>query len=65
MNAFTWLLQGLRESRKRHAEREIRRYAHLIVQAQERDRRVKIQTAGQEETSSWHGASASAAGARG
>ena len=65
MNAFTWLLQGLRESRRRHAEREIRRYAHLIVQAQERERRVKIQAADREETSSWRDATASAAGARG
>jgi len=65
MNAFTWLLQGLRESRRRHAEREIRRYAHLIVQAQERERRVKIQAADREETSSWRDATASVAGARG
>ena len=65
MNAFTWLLQGLRESRRRRAESEIRRYAHLIVQAQERDRRVKNQAAGREEISSWRDANASAAGVRG
>jgi hypothetical protein len=65
MNAFRWLLQGLHESRKRHAEREIRRHAHLIVQAQQRDPRVKIQAAGWEKTSLWSDVSASAAGAGG
>jgi len=65
MSAFTWLLQGLHESRRRHAEREIRRYAPLIAQAQEHDRRVKIHAADREENSSWRDANASAAGARG
>ena len=65
MNAFRWLLQALHESRRRSAEREIGRYAQLIVQAQEHDRRVEIQAVGREEKSSWHGASTSAAEARG
>jgi hypothetical protein len=53
MNAFTWLLQGLHESRRRNAEREIRRYAHLIESSKERDRRLEIQAAGREEDASW------------
>lgn len=65
MNAFRWLLQGLHESRRRNAEREIRRYAPLIVQAQEHARRVEIQVAGREEKSSWRDANPSAAEARG
>jgi hypothetical protein len=65
MNAFRWLLQGLHESRRRNAEREISRYAQLIVQAQEHDRRVEIQAAGREEKSSWRDTNTSAAEARG
>jgi len=63
MNAFTWLLQGLHESRRRNAEREIRRYAHLIEASKERDRRFEIQAAGGEENSSWREAITAVVGA--
>ena len=63
MNAFTWVLQGLHESRRRHAEREIRRYAHLIEASQERDRRFEIQAAGREANSSWRDAITAVVGA--
>jgi hypothetical protein len=64
MNAFTWLLQGLHESRRRNAKREIRRYAHLIEASKERDRRLEVAVAGREENSSWRVSDAAAAGAR-
>jgi hypothetical protein len=41
MHAFTSFLEGLHESRRRQAERELRRYAHLIAAA-ERDPRPAI-----------------------
>jgi hypothetical protein len=53
MNAFTWLLQGLHESRRRSAAREIRRHAHLLAEAQESSRLREIQAAGREEDASW------------
>jgi hypothetical protein len=62
VNAFRWLLQGLHESRRRNAERQIRRYAHLIEASQERDRRPEIVAAGQQE-SSWRNAITAAVGA--
>ena len=63
MNAFTWLLQGLHESRRRHAEREIRRYAHLIESSKERDRRFEIEAAGRKENSPWRDTITAVAGA--
>jgi hypothetical protein len=62
MNAFTWLLHGLHESRRRHAEREIRRYAHLIEASKERDQRPEIAAAGRQEIS-WRDAIAAVVGA--
>ena len=63
MNAFTWLLQGLHESRRRNAEREIRRYAHLIESSRERDQRLVIAAAGRGENSSWREAITAVVGA--
>jgi hypothetical protein len=63
MNAFTWLLQGLHESRRRNAEREIRRYAHLLESPQERDRRFEVAAAARGENSSWRDAITAVAGA--
>jgi hypothetical protein len=62
MNVFTWLLQGLHESRRRNAERQIRRYAHLIEASKERDRRPEIVAAGRQE-SSWRDAITAVVGA--
>ena len=63
MNAFTWLLQGLHESRRRNADREIRRYAHLIESSKERDQRLEIAAAGRGENSSWREAITAVVGA--
>lgn len=63
MNAFTWLLQGLHESRRRNAAREIRRHAHLLASAQEPSQRLELQTAGQEEDASWRNTITAVAGA--
>jgi len=63
MNAFRWLLQGLHESRRRNAERQIRRYAHLIESPQERDRRLEIAAAARGENPSWREAITSVVGA--
>jgi hypothetical protein len=63
MNAFRWLLQGLHESRRRHAEREIGRYAHLIESSKERDRRLEIAASGRGETSPWRDTITAVAGA--
>jgi hypothetical protein len=62
MNAFRWLLQGLHESRRRNAERQIRRYAHLIEASQERDRRPEIVAAGRQD-SAWRDAITAVVGA--
>ena len=62
MNAFTWLLQGLHESRRRNAERQIRRYAHLIEVAKERDQRPEIVAAGRQD-SAWRDAITAVVGA--
>jgi hypothetical protein len=64
MNAFTWLLQGLHESRRRQAERELRRHAHLIEASRERDPRLGIAAAAGQDDSSWRDADTAAAGAR-
>ena len=63
MNAFTWLLQGLHESRRRNAEREIRRYAHLIESSKERDQRLEIAAAGRGENAPWRDAITAVVGA--
>jgi hypothetical protein len=62
MNVFTWLLQGLHESRRRNAEREIRRYAHLIESSKERDRRFEVAAAARGENS-WREAITAVVGA--
>ena len=62
MNAFTWLLQGLHESRRCNAERQIRRYAHLIEASRERDRQPEIVAAGRQE-SAWRDAITAVVGA--
>jgi hypothetical protein len=62
MNAFTWLRHGLHESRRRHAEREIRRYAHLIAASKVHDRRLEIAAAAREEDLSWRDAIAAVVG---
>ena len=62
MNAFRWLLQGLHESRRRNAERHIRRYAHLIETSQEPDRRPEMVAAGGQE-SRWRDAITAVVGA--
>jgi len=64
MNAFTWLLQGLHESRRRNAEREIRRHAHLIAASKEHGRPFEVQAVGGQENASWRDAVTAAAGAR-
>jgi hypothetical protein len=63
MNAFTWLLQGLHESRRRNAARQIRRYAHLMEASKQRDRPFEVQPAGRKENA-WRDADMAAAGAR-
>jgi hypothetical protein len=63
MNTFTWLLQGLHESRRRNAAREIRRYAHLIESPKERDRRLEIAAASRDENSPWRDTITAVAGA--
>ena len=64
MNIFTLLFQGMHESRRRHAERELRRYAHLIVSAQQRELRLGAEAAKSEDDASWLGARAAVAGVR-
>ena len=64
MNAFTWLLQGLHESRRRNAARQIRRHAHLIAAPKQRGLPFKIQAAAGQENVSWRDADMAAAGAR-
>jgi hypothetical protein len=63
MNAFTWLLRGLHESRRRNAAQQIRRYAHLIEASKQRGRPFKVQAATGQESASWRGADTAAAGA--
>jgi hypothetical protein len=63
MNAFTWLLQGLHESRRRSAAREIHRYAHLIESPKERDQRLEIAAAGRGENAPWRDAITAVVGA--
>lgn len=63
MNAFTSFLQGLHESRRRQAERELRRFAHLI-EAPGSDRRPAIAVVRDEEVSLRLDGDASVAGMR-
>jgi len=49
MNFFSLFLDGLHESRRLQAERELRRHAHLIADAQARDPRLERTAAAEAE----------------
>ena len=45
MNLFATIIEALHRSRQRHADEVIRRYAHLVAQAHQHERRRRLEAA--------------------